>query len=85
MKFLSVIPRTLCDLAHTLAQMATMPVHHRIVHLRNYVHIIKQLGGHTPVTLAASQRPGGGPNLVDEEDDEDYQMPCAQRQVVGLC
>ena len=84
MKFLSVIQRTLRDPAHTLAQMASIPVHHKIAPLRNYVHIIKQLGGCTPVTLAASQRPRGGPHLIGEEEDEDYQMMCARKQMVGL-
>ena len=68
---------------HPITKAASRPVHHTMAQLRDYVHMVEQMGGKVPIQMDDRQRPQGGPALFDEEDSEDGDMLRAQERVVG--
>ena len=76
--------RTLRDGDHPITKAASRPVHHTMAPLRDYVHMVEQMGGTVPNQMDERQRPQGAPGLLDEEDSKDGDMLRAQERVVGL-
>ena len=56
----------------------------RVSPIRDYVHMLKQLGALTIIKVDQHERPPAGPNFFDEETDEDGRAMRSQRQQMGL-
>ena len=83
-RYITIMQRTLRDGDHPITKAASRPVHHTMAPLRDYVHMVEQMGGTVPIQMDERQRPQGGPELFNEEDSEDGDMLRAQERVVGL-
>ena len=82
-RYITIMQCTLRDGDRPITKAASRLVHHTMAPLRDYVHMVEQMGGTVPIQLDDRQRPQGGPELFDEEDSEDGDMLRAQERVVG--